>query len=131
MKRLLLIILTVLYLATGAQAADIPVSWNANEEADLAGYKVYYGTGTGVYETTIDVENITSYIVTLNPEIKTEYFFAVTAYDTSGNESPFSNEASIEVPDEFAPAAPTGFQAIIQAIISWFRGLFGLSVRVV
>ena len=101
MKRLLLIILTVLYLATGAQAASILVSWNANEELDLAGYKVYYAQPgdsgwtledgyifTGPFEHTQDVGNVTEYII---PDlIQGPYAIAVTAYDTSGNESDYS-----------------------------------------
>ncbi len=59
---------------------------------DLAGYKVYYGTTSGNYTDVIDVGNVTTYKVEgLQPGT---YYFAVTAYDTSGNESNYSNEVS-------------------------------------
>lgn len=59
---------------------------------DLAGYKVYYGISSGNYTVSIDVGNVTTYkIDDLSPGT---YYFAVTAYDTSGNESDYSNEVS-------------------------------------
>ena len=46
---------------------------------DLAGYKIYYGTSSGVYSVIIDVGNITTYkIDNLSPGT---YYFSVTAYD--------------------------------------------------
>jgi hypothetical protein len=59
---------------------------------DLGGYKVYYGTSSGNYTVSLDVGNVTTYkIDNLTPGT---YYFAVTAYDTSGNESGYSNEVS-------------------------------------
>lgn len=59
---------------------------------DLAGYKVYYGTTSGNYTEVIDAGNVTTYKVeNLSPGT---YYFTVTAYDTSGNESDYSNEVS-------------------------------------
>ena len=78
-------------------AATVLVSWNANVEEDLAGYRVHYGTQTGEYETTVDVGNTTSY-QGIEPDNGTTYYVAVTAYDTSGNESDFSREVSIYIP---------------------------------
>lgn len=61
--------------------------------SDLAGYRVYYGTASGNYTTTVDVSDpaaTSAQIDGLTPN--TTYYFAVTAYDSSGNESSFSNE---------------------------------------
>jgi fibronectin type 3 domain-containing protein len=41
----------------------------------------------------VDVGNVTAYAVT-NLGVGTTYYFAVTAYNTSGVESSFSNEVS-------------------------------------
>jgi hypothetical protein len=68
------------------------VTWSANSEADLAGYKIYVGTTSGVYTQTIDAGNATSYAITLPKGVT--YFFTVTAYDRSGNESARSAELS-------------------------------------
>ncbi|RJQ14299.1 MAG: hypothetical protein C4560_12655, partial [Nitrospiraceae bacterium] len=61
---------------------------------DLAGYKVYIGAGPGEYFQDIDVGDITSYTVS---GLAVPYYFAVTAYDTSGNESGYSDEVSTVV----------------------------------
>ena len=79
--------------ATAAGTATL--AWNASTESDLAGYKVYRGTGSGTYGAPLTTlpKTTTSYTATglLNG---TTYFFAITAYDSSGNESTFSNEVS-------------------------------------
>jgi len=69
------------------------LTWNANTEPDLAGYKVYVGTASGVYGPPITVGNMTTYQVN-SLTIGTTYFFVVTAYNTSGTESGYSNEAN-------------------------------------
>lgn len=119
------IALLVFFMAT-AEAATVKISWNANAEADLAGYKIYYGTATGAYGTPIDVGNVTSYTVTVNPTVTTKYFVAVSAYDTSGNESVKSDETSITVTvaDTTPPAKPTGLKAILQQLVSWLKSVF-------
>jgi len=87
-------LLTLFSLAYTAPAlgGDAIVSWDANTEPELAGYKLYYGTASRSYGIPIDIGNQTTYTVTgLGPGT---YYFAVTAYDTSGNETSFSNEGS-------------------------------------
>jgi hypothetical protein len=59
------------------------LSWDANTEPELAGYKVYMGRRSMIYDAEIDVGNVTSYELTI-PE-GGQCFFAVKAYDTSGN----------------------------------------------
>lgn len=130
MKKLFTI-LAILAIAGIAQAATINVSWNPNTEPDLAGYRLYVGEASGQYGEPVDVGNVTGHVMEITPEYGATYYFALTAYDTSGNESGYSDEATCFVPDSGAPEKPTGLRAIIQAVISWFRGLFGLSVRVV
>jgi hypothetical protein len=81
-------------LTTAAGALPpITLLWNANTESDLAGYKVYVGTSSGVYSNPIDVGNVTSFVV---PGLTSgiQYFFVVTAYDTTNNESPRSSEVT-------------------------------------
>jgi len=87
----------------------ITLTWNANIEPDLAGYKVHRGSSPGVYSTIVDVGIALTYQVTLGSGT---YYFAVTAYDTSNNQSAFSNEVSTTV-DLTPPAAPTGLQAVM------------------
>ncbi len=71
------------------------VSWTANSEADLAGYRVYVGTRSGSYGFVgpFEVSNRTSFTIT-NLPVGATYFFAVSAFDKSGNESAKSAEVS-------------------------------------
>lgn len=79
-------------------SGSVAVSWDANPESDLSGYKIYYGKQSNDYSHEIVVGNVTSYRVA-GLESAQRYYFAVTAFDFSGNESGFSEEVSIEIPE--------------------------------
>ena len=74
-------------------AGTVTVSWDANSESDLSGYNIYIGEAAGVYTGTVDVGSATEFTWNRLQDGKT-YYFAVTAYDFSGNESDFSAEVS-------------------------------------
>lgn len=84
----------VLFSSSWLWAGSVTVSWNHNTEADLAGYRVYYGTQSQNYQTTLDV-GLDTFKVVDNLQEGVRYYFAVTAYDTANNESDFSEEVSI------------------------------------
>ncbi len=71
---------------------------------DLAGYNVYYGTESGVYPDTQLVNGLDT-IHTVDSLSEQTWYFMVTAFDTSGNESDPSNEAT-KTGDVSAPGAP-------------------------
>ncbi len=75
------------------------LSWDASERADLAGHKIYQATAPGAYGAPIAAVpvNVTDYTVT-GLESGTTYFFTVTAYNTDGAESSFSNEVRKTIP---------------------------------
>src|SRR4051794_11482562 len=78
-------------------APSVTLVWNPNTESDLAGYNVYFGPTNATYTNKIILGKVTTNIVSgLVPGAK--YFFAVTAFNTSGAESDFSNEISYSVP---------------------------------
>jgi PKD repeat protein len=101
---LLYTVLSFLLIASQLHAAQAQLSsWSTpttNADGtplnDLAGYKVYYGVASQTYGTPIDVGNSTTYILTGLAD-GTQYYIAVKAYDTSGNESAFS--AEVPFPD--------------------------------
>lgn len=88
----LIAILSLVALSAPAMAADVTLQWDPNSETDLAGYKIYYGTASGVYGPPIVVGVQTTFTVAGLPP--GTYFFAVTAYNASGLESGYSNEVS-------------------------------------
>jgi fibronectin type 3 domain-containing protein len=75
--------------------ASVMLTWDANTESDLAGYKIYLATASGQYSlpTAALPATLTQFLVE-NLQLDVTYFFAVTAFDTAGNESNFSNEVT-------------------------------------
>ncbi len=82
-----------------AAAQSVTLVWDANTEPDLAGYCVYVWNWNSKLYSKTNVGHVTTHKVS---ELKPgkNYFFAVTAYDISENESSFSNEVSATIPDE-------------------------------
>jgi hypothetical protein len=75
-------------------ADSATLHWQANTESDLAGYRVYYGVQSRSYGPYIPTaKTVTSYTLNGLTPGKT-YYFALTAVDTSGNESGYSREVS-------------------------------------
>jgi hypothetical protein len=74
-------------------AGQIRIAWDPNSEEDLAGYRIYYGTASGEYGKPVTIAKETTYTIAGLITGQT-YYIAVTAYDTSNNESGYSNEVS-------------------------------------
>lgn len=77
--------------------------WDSHPESNvLSGFKVYYGASSRVYESSFFTthsnalrearENATYGYALSNLNVNAKYFMAVTALDTNGLESDFSNE---------------------------------------
>jgi hypothetical protein len=88
----LLLIVFCCSQAVKAMATDVSLAWNPNPAPDLSGYKLYYGTVSHSYGTSVNVGNVTTY--TVKGLGSGNYYFALTAFDGSGKESSFSNEVS-------------------------------------
>lgn len=90
MKELILTSLLLIAITINSFAGEVTLIWDANTEPDLLGYKVYYSIEPGVYNIFTNVGNITEYTIT---DLRDDVFnyFVVTAYDTEGLESDYSN----------------------------------------
>lgn len=88
-------------------AKTVTLGWDANPEPDLEGYIIYRNVGSRgppyKFTSTLPEDDLSN---PLFPAVKltglkknTEYFIAVTAYDTEGNESYFSDEICVEIVD--------------------------------
>ncbi len=73
---------------------SVTLRWNSNSESDLGGYKVYRATASGAYGAPIaSLSPGTTQYVSSGLGVGT-YYFVITAFDESGNESSPSVEVS-------------------------------------
>lgn len=83
---------------TGLQVAagngTIRLNWAENIEADLAGYAVYRRELAGVYSDPLIVGLTSPDYTDVSVANGTTYVYRVSAFDSSGNQSAFSDEAS-------------------------------------
>ena len=68
------------------------VLWNANSEPDVVGYRLLYGTESGMYTRQIDVADPMAVVTDLT--VGETYYFAAVAYNEGGLESLPSTEIS-------------------------------------
>ena len=100
-----LIFALVIFPISAAQAAPtVTLKWDPSRASDIAGYRLYYGTGSRAYTQKLDIGNSTTTLVSNLAEGRT-YFFAVTAYNAAAESSP-SNEVSYTVPLPTSVAKP-------------------------
>jgi N-acetylmuramoyl-L-alanine amidase len=91
MRRFLGIFLCVLVPAVSASAQTL--EWDANLDG-AAGYVVSYGNQSGVYSSSVDVGNATTF--TLPPiDSSLDYYFVVQAYGSDGQRSDYSSELKV------------------------------------
>jgi len=103
---LMLINVNVLCAATATLSWNPPaVNADGSNLTDLDGYVLYIGTSPDDYTQYIDVGNVTTYILS-DLVYDIPYYFAITAYDTVGNESDYSNQASITIESSTATFNP-------------------------
>jgi len=81
---------------------SVILSWVApteNEDGtaltDLAGYRIRYGERSGSYATTVSLNNPGLVTHFLDGLVPSTYYFVISAYTKSGEESTYSNEAVV------------------------------------
>lgn len=88
---IIVFIILSLCITVSARSSTVTLAWDASTSSQVTGYKLYYGTQSRVYTTTVDVGNVLEYKLTSAPDTGPIYF-AATAYDANGNESDYSTE---------------------------------------
>ena len=84
----------MLLWAAAAGAQTVTLAWDASASADVAGYRLYWGTNTGAYQFVTNAGLVLTQSVVLPHSGR--WFFAATAVGTNGLESDFSSEVSWE-----------------------------------
>ncbi|MBU5613511.1 Ig-like domain-containing protein [Geomonas azotofigens] len=91
-------------------ATSVSLAWDPSPDADISGYRIYYqanssglpfqGTGAVEGNAPVDGGNVTvASISGLDPA--NSYYFAVTAYNSTGQESVYSNV--VQIPETLPP----------------------------
>ncbi|MFH1353304.1 MAG: hypothetical protein ABIH68_07015, partial [bacterium] len=100
-------------LSAIAGDTEVSLSWTENEEDDLGYYNVYRSTNGSGW---ITASSATLTVFTNTGLVNNAtYWWRVTAVDTSGNESSYSNVASTMPVDMMPPANPAGMYGEISA----------------
>ena len=100
MKAVCLLYAFICLLLTGIKGncdSTVTLAWDANPEADIAGYKLKYGFASKVYSVVVPTGKVTE-ITIPNMVEGTQYFFAVSAFNNEGLESLNSDEVSYVIP---------------------------------
>ncbi len=108
--------LFIMFMATNIYAATMDVTWiqptqredaTPLTQAEIAMFRVSYGTTTGVYTTQVDVTDNTATTTSISLLPGGTYYVVMSVIDTAGIESVFTPEASI-VLNTAAPKSVTG-----------------------
>jgi len=91
------VLFAVLTCGIAKASSSVDLAWDGNPDPSVVGYNVYYGGASGDYTNVISVGDVTNANIGGLTEGKT-YYFAVTAYDSYGDESAFSAETIYIVP---------------------------------
>lgn len=94
----------LLLFSANALGASATLIWDAPPSSSVTGYKVYYGTVSGLYTGQLDAgAALTATVNNLSPG--TVYFFAVKSYNSVA-ESAFSNEVTATTPPDIIIPPP-------------------------
>jgi len=104
-----LLLVTLFCHSFSASAADVMLAWDPSPDPQVVGYRVYFGVASGSYTNSAPVGLVTNATVT-GLVVGTKYYFAATAFDSTGIESDFSNETS------FVPAGPANQPPTLNAL---------------
>jgi hypothetical protein len=103
LERILGAVLFVVALTlTAPGQSSVSLAWNPDAGTNIGGYKIYYGAASRTYANVNNVGNVTNATVSGLVSGKV-YYFAATAYDTSGAESDYSAEVVYTNPVAAAP----------------------------
>ena len=105
-SRLLWFVLLWLGSLPAFASQGVTLTWNPSPDTNAVGYKIYYGSVSGIYTNTLTVGSATTVTVSGLVDGGT-YYFSATALSVSGAESAFSNEAMDVIPQATNSPATT------------------------
>ena len=120
LARVLVPLVALIAVSENSLAGQLKLAWDAVSGA--SGYRLYFGSSSGNYSSSVDAQNQTSATVSGLTD-GARYYFAAKAYNSTTT-SNFSNEVSAVVPasagtsnpftpDTTPPAAPRGLRIVV------------------
>jgi VCBS repeat-containing protein len=107
---LLVAVLALLAFSSAAHAAQVTLAWDPSTQPEVTGYKIYWGTSSGNYTSSVDAGNVNIYTLTgLNSG--TTYYFVATCHTSTGAESGYSNQVSTTT--SIVNTAPVAFNGTL------------------
>jgi hypothetical protein len=97
LAHLLAALVAVLLTPSTQGQISVTLAWDPSPGTNIAGYRLYAGGVSRTYTNVLDLRMATNGTFSALASGST-YFFAATAYDTSGLESDYSSEVSYTVP---------------------------------
>jgi fibronectin type 3 domain-containing protein len=107
----------------GQTGQGVALSWAPSPGAAVVGYNIYYGPHSGYYLGVLSVSG-TNQASIYGLQTGSTYYFAVTAYDSSGQESAYSGEVSYTLP---RAAVPSPILTLQQFSIAGFQNAFSIT----
>lgn len=83
--------------AASTSAHSVQLNWNASSSSGLSGYRVYRSTVSGGYYAMLSSPSGTSFTDN-NVQSGATYYYVVAALNSSGQQSPYSNQVTAVVP---------------------------------
>lgn len=96
------------YSAALSGDGGVYLTWDENTEDDLGGYTLYRSYGSVDYASIASLQS--NYYMDAGLDYDTEYSYKLTAHDTEGNESGFTNIVSVTPINLNPPQTPSNFQ---------------------
>lgn len=100
-----------LFCGSARGAQNVSLAWNSPGNSSVAGYFLYCGSEAGVYTNRINIGNNTSASISGLQEGQT-YHFAVSAYSSTGIESPLSSDLTYITPGAIKLLSPMNFSSV-------------------
>jgi len=122
MKQIFLTLVLMCVFVSGALAAEqqITFAWNQEISADFAGWKLYQAdTSGGPYSLAAEIpysgeqsEYQSQQMLSAQDGAETKLYFVLTAFDSNGNESGYSNETDHTF-DFLSPGTPFSLRILV------------------
>ena len=113
-------VLVFLFQPSAMATQSVGLAWNPETDTNVVAYRVYFGTASRNYGSSVTVNNSNSVSISgLGDGIT--YYFAITAIDSAGDESSLSPEVVYQVPSAAAtlmalPGSASQFRLIISGV---------------